>query len=132
MEGIENLLRSIKDQRGSVIQVSEESILAAEAELGHIIPPAYRSFLLEVGEVETRYVCFAKVSSPAHEWYLPRMYSTAQQYGLPPELEPFCEENNDFHCLTSSQEVAFWSHHHFVVDRWPSFSQWLKSLGAEA
>jgi hypothetical protein len=132
MEGIESFLRSIEKHRGIVVRVSEQSILAAEAELSRAVPPAYRSFLLKVGEVETRYVCFAKVSSPSHEWYLPRMCATAQRYGLPSELEPFCEENNDFHCLTSSQEVVFWSHHHFIVNRWPSFGEWLTSLGHEA
>lgn len=131
MEGIEDFLHSLEKQDGRIVPVTESSILLAESELGRAIPFVYRSFLLEVGEVETRYLCFAKVSLPAHEWYLPRMYATARRYGLPDAFDPFCEENNDFFCLNQSQEVVFWSHHHFIVERWPSLNHWLSQVAHE-
>lgn len=111
----------------------DEDISITEKALNWKFPQDYIDFIksgynlgesileaLEVGDTES-YLDIVQVTNEARE-----------SYDLPTNLQPIVEDNSDYYCLTTSNEVVFWSHNGITDEKWDSLSSWIQAMEEEA
>jgi hypothetical protein len=111
---------------------TDEEISSAEARLGVVFHPDYRSFLKSGGDVGNA-VFESAVVLPGSGYC--DLFEIAQyaweRAGVLRDLVPFIEDNGDYFCISSSGEVSYWSHNGATSECWPDLSSWFQQVCIE-
>lgn len=110
---------------------SEQDVASMEGHLGVSFHPDYRTYLLEASDVVFGAIEPATITAPESHTHLPTVVQSARDSGVPDDLFPFCEDNGDFFCLTSTGEVELWSHDCSSDESWPSLGDWIEQMWIE-
>jgi len=51
-----------------------------------------------------------------------------EDYGVPRNLLPICENNADFYCINQAGEVVFWSHNGWSNEKWQDPASWIEEV----
>jgi hypothetical protein len=105
---------------------TEQQVAAIEETLGIRFLPDYRTFLLEASDIVFGLIEPATITVPESRNHLPKVIESARGFGVPDDLFPFCEDNNDFYCLDASGEVVFWSHDCSSDESWSDLAEWIE------
>lgn len=105
---------------------TEQQVAAIEETLGIRFLPDYRTFLLEASDIVFGLIAPATITVPESRNHLPKVIESARDFGVPDDLFPFCEDNNDFYCLDASGEVVFWSHDCSSDESWSDLAEWIE------
>jgi hypothetical protein len=101
----------------------------AERRLGVSFPPDFRRYLLEASDVVCGTVEPVTITRPDSHTDLLKVADDAWQgYGVPRDLLPICEDNSDFYCINSANEVMFWSHNGLSSEKWPNLAHWIMDV----
>lgn len=111
---------------------SEAEIRSVERQLEVLFHPDYRRFLLEASDVVYGVIELATIDSPSSHSHLPKVVASARDYGVPADLLPFCEDNEDFYCLSPNGEVHYWSHNGWASEKWRDLAHWIQDVWLEA
>jgi hypothetical protein len=104
-----------------------------ETRLGVRFPTDYRRYLLEASDVIFGTKEPITITRPdAHTDLFKVAQSAWQGYGVPRDLLPLCEDNADFYCMNSANEVVFWSHNGLSAEKWPSLAHWIEDVWLES
>ena len=108
----------------SLRRPTDAEIDAVEQRLGRKFHPDYRAFLRNGGDVADARFEPAVVLPGAGHLDLFAMTQRAWTAGVAKNLLPFIEDNGDYHCLTETGEVVYWSHDGAAAERWPDLKTW--------
>jgi hypothetical protein len=125
-EAIERLRRHSEPTPNPLVLPTEQQVATIEEALGIRFRPDYRTFLLKASDVVFGSIEPATITSPESHNHLPKIIESARDFGVPDELFPFCEDNNDFYCLDTSGEVVFWSHDCSSDESWSDLAEWIE------
>ncbi len=96
---------------------------AVEKELDVKFHPDYRQFLLQASDV------VYGALEPATVATLPEVCQGAwDDYEMPRDLLPICEDNGDFYCMNDAGEVVFWSSDGETDESWPNLATWIEQV----
>jgi hypothetical protein len=107
---------------------TENEVDAAEARLGLIFTPDYRSFLLRASDVVYGTIEPATVTTNAGYLDLVDMATEAWNLGVPEAWLPFCESDGDYFCLDSEGRVLLWSEDGPTDESWPDLAHWIQAV----
>ena len=111
---------------------TDEELTSAEARLGVMVHPDYRTFLKGGGDVGNALFEPAVVLPGAGNCNLFEIAQYAwESAGVPRDLVPFIEDNGDYFCISSSGEVSYWSHNGATSESWPNLSSWFQQVCIE-
>ena len=100
----------------------------AERRLGLKFPADYRRYLLEASDVVFGVLEPATITLPKSHTNLFRIAEDAWASEVPRNLLPICEDNSDYYCINSQNEVVFWSHNGWSSEKWPSLADWIEEV----
>jgi hypothetical protein len=104
-------------------------VAAVEQQLGVAFHPDLRQYLLAVSDVVFGSFEPVTVGDPdAHTDMISVCRGAWDEYGLPHDLIPVCENNADFYCLNNAGQVVFWSHEGAGAERWSSLAEWIEKV----
>ena len=109
-------------------QPTSSEVAQMEKELGVSFHPDYVRFLLGASDVAVGVLEPGTITNPESHTHLTTVVSSARKYGVPTSLFPFCADNADFYCLSSSGEVICWSHNGSSTDTWPNLASWIEQV----
>ncbi|OJW19812.1 MAG: hypothetical protein BGO49_13910 [Planctomycetales bacterium 71-10] len=108
---------------------SAEEVEAAELRLGIPFPAAFRHYLLKASDVACGVVEPVTITLPGSHTDLFKVVDRAwNDFGVPRNLLPFCEDNADFYCMNSDGEVVFWSHNGWPSQKWSNPADWTEQV----
>jgi len=125
-EAIEKLRQYHEPPPDALALPTEQEVATLEKALGLAFLPEYRAFLLKGSDVVFGSIAPATITAPGSPNHLPRVIESARDFGVPQDLFPFCEDNNDFYCLEASGAVVFWSHDCSSDESWASLAEWIE------
>jgi hypothetical protein len=64
----------------------------------------------------------------AHTDLLQVAHDAWDEWSVPRELLPICEDNANFYCISESGEVCYWSHDGAGEERWPDLASWIEDV----
>jgi hypothetical protein len=104
-----------------------------EKEENLIFPNEYRKFLLEAGDVVLGSLEPTNYTNINYHVYYKKVFSHAKCYGVPSNLIPICETNDDFYCIGDDGTVFFWSHelNGLNDEIWYSMAEWIQKVWIE-
>jgi len=102
-----------------------DEVSQAESALGVTFHPDYRRYLLETSDVVFDALEPCTVAAGGRYTDLLQVAARARQMGVPDDLLPICEDNDDYYCLNATGEVVYWSHNGTTDERWPNLATWL-------
>ena len=113
---------------------TDDELDAAEKRLGLAFHPDYRSFQQGRRDLGDSILEPALILPCQPHLDLFEIAESAwKQIGLPRDLLPIVEDNGDYYCVTSSGEVAFWSHDSGRTEEsWPTIEAWRQATIDEA
>lgn len=101
----------------------------AEHRLGVRFPSDFRRYLLEASDVVCGTIEPVTITCPESHTDLFIVADDAWNgYDVPRDLLPICEDNADFYCMNSANEVVYWSHNGSSSEKWPSLAHWIKDV----
>lgn len=111
---------------------TEEEVGAAEERLDVRFHEDYRRYLLEASDVVYGNLEPAVVVPDVGYLDLIEMAENAwEEWEVPRDLLPICEDNADYYCVNEAGEVLFWSHDGTTHERWPDLATWIKRVWIE-
>jgi hypothetical protein len=130
---LDSAIARLRELNGSVPKPlrlpTETEVAEAETKLGVKFPPDYREYLLQASDVVFGVLEPAVVIPDYGYLDLVHMAKNAwAKLKLPRTFLPFCEDNGDYYCFTSSGEVVFWSHNGWDGRKWPNLAAWIDEV----
>ena len=129
----------IEELRERAIQVAvplelpdEDQLVEAEEQLLVSMPYELREFLLLVSDVVYGAIEPVTVTDPQSYTYLPEVAANAWAQGLPRELIPICEHNNEYYAISEEGEVVRWADGDLTDESWPSIWLWARDVWLES
>jgi len=103
-----------------------------ERRLGVTFHSDYRTYLLRASDVVYGTIEPGTITGPASHTDLAAVCKAAwEEYGVPRNLLPICEDNAEFYCITAAGEVVFWSQNWQTDERWPNLATWINDVWIE-
>jgi hypothetical protein len=123
-------LRSLSEPAPTPLRLpTPAEVAAVEKELGIAFHLDLRQYLLEASDVVFGTFEPVTVGDPeAHTDMIRVCQGAWDDYGLPRDLIPVCEDNADFYCLNKAGQVVFWSHDGASDEKWSSLAEWIETL----
>ncbi|MFL0796360.1 MAG: SMI1/KNR4 family protein [Cellvibrionaceae bacterium] len=129
MQAVIDLLRQYNEDVPVPMDLpDDEDIVDVVEQILLPLPPAYREFLLTVGDVVCGHLEPATASDPNSHTYLPEMAAAAWSIGLPREYIPMCEAKGGYYCLDQEGVVLFWDGASLTDDSWDSIWIWARDV----
>lgn len=108
---------------------SDELLDSYEKKMGFIFLDDYRYFLKEASDSLLNGKDCLRVTVDGDSPRELIVYATeAWSLGVPHDWLPFCEDNENYYCLTELGEVRYWSHDGPSDENWPNLATWIKKV----
>jgi|TARA_B110000483_G_scaffold99953_1_gene122605 hypothetical protein len=129
---MEEVIEQLRELNQSVpipleLPTHEDLIEVEEVLLIHL-PPEYKIFLLEVGDVICGSVEPCTASDSAIRSYIPDVTAQAWNLGLPRHLIPICEAGGDYYAIDPDGEIQLWENGELVDQIWDSIWHWARDI----
>jgi hypothetical protein len=103
-----------------LVEIEEELLLS--------LPAEYREFLLTVSDVVYGSLEPATVTDPQSHTYLPELAAVAWDRGLPRDLIPICEHQDNYYCISQDGSVLYWEDGELSEDEWETIWYWVRDV----
>ncbi|MFK0573323.1 SMI1/KNR4 family protein [Endozoicomonas sp.] len=110
----------------------EDLLVEVEEQILISIPYEFREFLLQVSDVIYGSMEPVTVTDPHSHTYLPEVAATAWAAGLPRELIPICEHQDNYYGVSEEGEVVLWADGELTEESWPSVWLWVRDVWLES
>lgn len=110
----------------------EDQLIEVEEQILISLPYELREFLLQVSDVIYGSIEPVTVTDPHSHTYLPEVAANAWAEGLPRELIPICEHNEEYYGISEEGEVVRWADGEVTDDSWPSIWLWVRDVWMES
>ena len=108
---------------------TDEEIRDVGMRLGVVFHPDFHQYLLQASDV-----CFGifepvTITIPEAHTELNSVCKSAwEDWDVPKNLLPICEDNADFYCINDRGEIVFWSHNGTSDEKWPNLAAWIEQV----
>jgi len=111
-------------------ELPDDDVLSSyEKELGVSLPGEYKIFLKEASDSVFNGKDALRVTATRnHPRELLLNAKEAWGLGVPKNWLPFCEDNGNYYCISSTGEIRYWAHDGVSSESWPSLAVWIKSV----
>lgn len=103
-------------------------LVEIEEELFLSLPAEYREFLLTVSDVVYGSLEPATVTDPQSHTYLPELAAVAWDRGLPRDLIPICEHQDNYYCISQDGSVLYWEDGELSEEEWETIWYWVRDV----
>ena len=108
---------------------NEQEVAAAEAALGETFHPDFRTYLLNASDIVFGTLEPVTITDADAHTHLETVCRGAwDDYEVPQDLLPICEDNGDFYCLDRKGRVKFWSSDGDTSESWPNLATWIDQV----
>ena len=129
---MEDVISELKQRNESIPVPLElpdmDDIVEVEQQLLLSVGVEFRQFLLSVSDVVCGTLEPGTVIDPQSHTYLPEVAATAWSLGVPRDLVPLCEHNNNYYCVDELGEVVYWQQGEISDETWPGVWEWAQQI----
>lgn len=131
MRGLEDTLLALRERNedvpSPVAPATRAQVAQAERDLHFTFHPDFVQFLTEASDITHGTFEPGVLAEPGTHLDLLRIARSGwEDWGIPRDVLPFCEDNADFFCMRKDGSVFFWSHDGLLgPEEWPSLADWI-------
>ncbi len=133
MDELIELLREKNEPIPTPLDLPEfDDLVEVEEQLLISLPAEYREFLLTVSDVVYGSLEPATVTDPHSHTYLPELAAIAWSRGLPRDLIPICEINDNYYGISQDGAVLYWENGELTDTEWETIWYWVRDVWLES